>query len=912
MTRLFLRHTAWALLWLPAMGGCNCDDALNQEPVPDAVLALGSNLTPPLPYLTVAMPAAVIASPVEVTLELRNKGQAVLDVSNVILGRDETLCPTPSAAFIIADPVASGGKRAFTLAEGESRNLRVRFTAQSGAPECVLLTVSSNDPDSPALKALLTGRGDAPRLCAAETTLDFGELEVGQTGDDVVTLTSCGTRAVELTGISTNSFFPPFSADNVVLPLTLEPQGTLEIPVHFHPLEGGIWNVSSGKAGILTITANGGEIYQITLMGRSRLPPSCVVEVSPPALNFGVVVDMAPQMQDVVISNRGERDCTLQNIELTPAGGVFAAALVTASPGATLAPQQSTLARVTMTPGSNMGVFNATLGVLTSDAVTPRVDVPIEVNLPGEQPCVLQIDPATVNFGAVPLGTLRTRIVTLRNLANDSCFVTGVSLETGSSPAFVNTASNFTFIAAGAERTISVSFRPMQTGTANGRLRVRASDSLIGGSTVDYFAQLTGRTGTSGICVEPRHLDFGAVTAPGTMDFTISACGAQSVTVSALEWTAPDAEFSLASAVTLPFTLMPGSAQVVTVRYSPADQDGDTAAITVRSDDGVNPAVVVDMTGGPEVVPPAAGRYLYYWQIPTGVQGGDVMKFPLQGNTTPTPFWGPRTGKQCAGCHSVSPDGKYVAVLELASMRFVEADTGAELILGDRFADPQYFSWRPDVESNPPYQFAYGTGTIIKVAALFDGFIRDLQGANDPSFLQTMPTWGSNGKIAFVKGQGSGGMGGGAGATGFSGPTDIMIVDETGGVPTALPGASANGMGNYYPAFSPNGQWIAFTQSASASTTVAALDAQVRLKRADGTGTVLELFNLNGSDGATSYPTWAVDGTYLSFSSTRSGGAGDWDIYVAPVDPVTGADGAAQNLEDLNTRDFEHAAQWSP
>ena len=93
-----------------------------------------------------------------------------------------------------------------------------------------------------------------------------------------------------------------------------------------------------------------------------------------------------------------------------------------------------------------------------------------------------------------------------------------------------------------------------------------------------------------------------------------------------------------------------------------------------------------------------------------------------------------------------------MAVIELGTMRFVEADSGLELILGNQFLDPQYFSWRPNVNTTPPYQFAYGTDGVVKIAALFDGFIRDLQGADESGFMQTMPTWSTTGKIAFVKG----------------------------------------------------------------------------------------------------------------------------------------------------------------
>jgi hypothetical protein len=901
-----------ALLPVFVFSGCNgCDAVLQDEPKPKAVLTYMADATPPLPNLTVAIAPRLLGSPVDTIVTLKNQGNAPLVVSNVVLRSDPQLCPQASGNYVIREPVSAGGVRALELAAGATRDITVRYVPSSGATDCVVLEVLSNDGANASLKAVFTGRGDAPRLCADKVLVDFGTIEAGMTRSDAVTLTACGTTAITLAGLTTNMYFPPFAHDAPALG-TLAPGASLVIPVHFRPTDAGTWTEAAGRGGQINVTSSAGELYTITLVGIARTPPSCVLDANPVAVNFGLVPDTTTRTQDIVLTNRGERVCTVTSADVVAPAGPFSAAFVGGfAAGGTLMPQATATVRVSMTPAAT-GVFNAILRVASDDPVRATIDIPLEVNYPGEQPCLLDVQPATVNFGLVPVGTFRAMGINVRNAGSDICFISSIGFEPGTHPYFVDTSSNFNLLAAGATRTLTVGFRPtMAVSQATGRLKFKGSDAPFGGNGVDYFVQLSARTGTTGICVEPRHLDFGVVNMPTTRDFTISACGSTTVRVDALDWTTPDPEFAMVNMPTTPFTLSPGQAQAVTVRYTPTDADGDTAVITVRSDDGVNPAIPVDMTGGPEVVPPSAGRYLYYWQIP-GIQGGDVMKFPLQGNTTPTPFWGPRTGKQCAGCHSVSPDGKYVAVLEVGTMRFVEAATGLELILGNSFLDPQYFSWRPNVNTMPPYQFAYGTGGVVKIAALFDGFIRDLQGANESGFLQTMPTWGTNGKIAFVKGIQAPDTGQ-QGATGFQGPTDIMVVDENGGVATPVPGASNNNKANYYPQFSPNAQWIAFTQSDSAQTTIAASDAKLRLVKMDNSATVLPLTNINSNtDGANSYPTWAVDGTFLSFSSNRSGGAGDWDIYVAPVNPITGADGAAQNIQDLNTADFEHAAQWSP
>ena len=98
--------------------------------------------------------------------------------------------------------------------------------------------------------------------------------------------------------------------------------------------------------------------------------------------------------------------------------------------------------------------------------------------------------------------------------------------------------------------------------------------------------------------------------------------------------------------------------------------------------------------------------------------------------------------------------------------------------------------------------------------------------------------------------------------------------------------------------------------SESAISTFAATDAQIRLVKADSSGQVLALPLLNA--GASSFPTWSRGGDFLSFSSDRPGGVGSWDLYISPIDPVTGQERAPFPLTSANTPDFEHAAQWSP
>jgi Tol biopolymer transport system component len=299
---------------------------------------------------------------------------------------------------------------------------------------------------------------------------------------------------------------------------------------------------------------------------------------------------------------------------------------------------------------------------------------------------------------------------------------------------------------------------------------------------------------------------------------------------------------------------------------------------------------------------------LYFWRIDGG--GGDIVRMPLQGALPmATPFWGPSTGKSCSGCHAVSPDGRFVALVDQAqnfAVRVVDTMTELEQTLSFESQSTLSISWRPDVNSAPPYQFAFDDERRINIASVTGGLLGTLTGADSVDYYQKMASWGPNGRIAFARSRTADSI------VALSGTSDIMLIDEGGGTPVPLAGASGNGKLNYYPAFSPDGRWIAFTQSLSPNT-YAAADAQIRLVGAAQEGQVHDLLPLNGDPplGASSYPSWSVDGSLLSFSSNRDGGLGGWDIWIAPID-AGGEAGPAVNLVQVNTPEFEHIARWAP
>jgi hypothetical protein len=669
--------------------------------------------------------------------------------------------------------------------------------------------------------------------------------------------------------------------------------------------------------------------------------------VAPAALSFVGIAPGSHLDLHLLVSNDSMVVCDVSRIAVTLGGTVFSVISPPALPDS-LAPGSSVTLTVRYAP--TMQVATMDTGTLEIDAGSLAKQVRLTGTTVRPAGCHLQPTPNLLSFGVVSPGVQKTLSTVLTNVSSASCNVSAISLAPGTSSAFSNPTQALGAIAPGASVTISVTYDSVGSGQATGTLRIVSNDTTT--PTLDI--PLSATTPPPGICVNPTLLSYGMVSGSKNLTFTITACGGRSVTVTGLPFNPGDPEFSLVTPPPLPLILAAGALQTITVRYAPTMTTPASATIDVVSNDPVTPNIPVTLEGGGEIqppdsgivdtgppdagvrdsgtpdvgpadtgIPPAAGKYLYTWSTVIAGAGlaGDVNRTDLRTGVR-APYWGYSTGNGCVGCHTLSPDGRYLALSvytggghhqPLFALEVIDTMTGVQQSLP--FAANSFIlSWRPNVNTTPPYQFAFDDTRNVWIASLTGGVIGALNGASNPSFIQKMPSWGPNGQIAFVRGTADAPIQLPNAYLGFGGTSDIMLVPETGGTAVPLAGASGNGVLNYYPAFSPDGKWIAFTQAPSTSIngSYAAAGSQLRGAAASNSGQVLMLPNANGTTGG-SFPTWSVDGTLLSFSSPAArGGAGDWDIWYVPFNTVTGADGAAINLSVANTNQFDHIARWSP
>lgn len=293
---------------------------------------------------------------------------------------------------------------------------------------------------------------------------------------------------------------------------------------------------------------------------------------------------------------------------------------------------------------------------------------------------------------------------------------------------------------------------------------------------------------------------------------------------------------------------------------------------------------------------------LYYWEVTPDGQSRILYK-PLQPDLPVREFKALNKQADCVACHNVALNADVIAAI-------ADGSNGPVITMrldGTPINTPpiraSYVALSPDGR-----QLAYAAeGKDIYILDLESGASMPLLGASDPGVIETMPAWSPDGStIAFVRAHGE------VRGYALAVPSDIYTVPATGGVATLLPGAG-NGGFNYYPAYSPDGRWLAFTRHTTGSSTRADPQAEIYIVPTQG-GEARRLAANDLSSGqpltgvSNSWPTWSPDGRFLAFNTKRNGG--QFDIYIAPIDP-DGNSGAARPLSGAARPDrFEHLPQW--
>lgn len=363
-------------------------------------------------------------------------------------------------------------------------------------------------------------------------------------------------------------------------------------------------------------------------------------------------------------------------------------------------------------------------------------------------------------------------------------------------------------------------------------------------------------------------------------------------------------------------SLIMGS-QTVTLQVSAAVVDaagnaassveaGPVATVALETDDAAPEGMLLY---GQKLIPPGKGEgsttALMFMNL--AILGLDMASLEptvlFQSSYGPDPYSGPGAdggGPRCVSCHDVSPEGTHIAVFSQ-----VEAETPAQFDAPNGFLTVLAMPERRVVAQLPhafmpvfsptdenTLLFSQVDETIgaknqmvlpqgdLHVLDLQTGDHHPLPGAADPRRVENFPAWSPDGEtVAFVR----------------TGLDEVMHGSESlaeiatvpfnagaGGEARPLQGASENGMSNFYPVYHPSGDWVVFGKAARGF--FSQIDSDLWVVPAEG-GEARRL-GCN-SDLAETWHRFDPSGRWLAMVSNRED-VREPDVLVARFDEETG------------------------
>src|SRR5437870_2477009 len=283
-----------------------------------------------------------------------------------------------------------------TLAAGQSSTFSVQFAPTATGSVSGSVSLVSNAPNSPSTIAL-SGTGVQPQLSVTPPSVTFGNVLVGSTGVQNITLTNSGSANLTVAQGSVTGA-GGFSISGLTFPVTLPPGQSSTFSVQFAPTATGS---VSGSVSLINNAPNSPST--IALSGTGVQPQ---LSVTPPSVSFGNVLVGSTGVQNLTLTNSGSASLTIAQGSVTGAGCIISS--LTFTP--TLASGQSSTFSVQFAPTAT-GSVSGSVSLITNPL---NSTTPFRSSGTGVQP-QLSVTPPSVSFGNVLVGSTGVQNLTLNN-----------------------------------------------------------------------------------------------------------------------------------------------------------------------------------------------------------------------------------------------------------------------------------------------------------------------------------------------------------------------------------------------------------------------------------------------------------------------------------------------------------------
>ncbi|MGH9432920.1 MAG: choice-of-anchor D domain-containing protein, partial [Terriglobia bacterium] len=382
-------------------------------------------------------------------ITVTNSGSAKLTVSSIVIGGAN---PTDfkETDNCIGSPVNPGS----------NCTINVTFTPPVQGSASATLTVTDTSSNSPEV-IQLSGTGVLLSISISPTSLNFsGQAPNTTSPPQAVTVKNTGSGTITLSNIVITGPYAFATGSTCTSSTQLTANQTCVMNVTFKPTGLGAEN------GSITLTDNApGSPQSVPLTGNGS---AAGVLFSPTSLSFGnVPAGQKSTPKTITITNNGNINLTVTKVTAVGTN----ASDFSASPNGcnSVAPNKNCSITVTFTPAAP-GPRSASVSVTDNAPASPQ-SVPVMGT--GTGPGASLSPPAGLSFGGQAVNSASNpQMVTLTNTGTSALTITGISVTGANASDFSQTNTCGTSLAANANCTISVTFKPTAAGNLAAALSV--------------------------------------------------------------------------------------------------------------------------------------------------------------------------------------------------------------------------------------------------------------------------------------------------------------------------------------------------------------------------------------------------------------------------------------------------------
>ncbi|HEY6947042.1 MAG TPA: choice-of-anchor D domain-containing protein [Candidatus Acidoferrum sp.] len=506
---------------------------------------------------------------------LSNTGTATLTISSI------AITGTNSGDFSQTNTCGA------SVAAGANCSISVTFKPTATGARAASVTITDNASGSPQ-SISLSGTGVAPVVSFGGTTsLTFSGQPVGtSSAAQSVILTNTGNAALTINSIAitgTNSSDFSETSTCPASPSTLAAGANCSIAVTFKPTATGTRNAS------LSVTDDASGSPQSVSLTGTGVPAAPVVSLSPTSLSFGnQFVGTSSASQSVTLTNTGNATLSFSGSGITITGTNSGDFSQTNTCGASVAASANCTITVIFKPSAT-GARSAAVSITDNAAGSPQS---VALTGTGTAPIVSFGGTTSLNFNNQLVGsTSASQTVTLTNTGTATLTISGsgISITGANSGDFAETNTCGSSVAAGANCTISVTFKPTATGARNASLSV--TDNASGSP---QSIPLTGTGVAPAVTLSPTSLTFAGqliTTASSVQSVTLTNSGTSPLTISSITVTGTNAS-DFAQTNTCPAsssTLAVNANCSISVTFTPAATGSRTASVSIADNASGSP-----------------------------------------------------------------------------------------------------------------------------------------------------------------------------------------------------------------------------------------------------------------------------------------------------------------------------------